>query len=1825
MAELQHLDLPKAIVESYQKRGIKSLYGWQSECLSTAGVQEGRNLVYCAPTSGGKTMVSEILMLQRLFKLKKRAIFVLPYVSVVTEKANFLQSLCKSTGALIKAFFGGSPTGIKEPFDIAVCTIEKANTLINYLVEEGQLSMVGTLVIDELHLVGDSSRGYLLEVFVSKVLFLAPDIQVVGLSATLPNVEDIARWLSAILYQTTYRPVPLHEYVLSGRQLLNTDGSQARELSFEGLAEEDNLLAATWEVTRAGHSVLIFCSSKAKCERTAESLAQKLPAQSRPPERELLVQQLQRQIGGADATLVKTMPAGIAFHHSGLTSEERSLVEKGYKDGSINVICATSTLAAGVNLPARRVLFQSPYMGNQLLDATQYKQMAGRAGRAGQGSIGESMIIAPGHTKSQVMALVRQELPAVSSCLRNEARGVKRLLLEVLCVVPQLGAGEDLIRFMASTLLMTQKPPVDERLAPAAPAERYPEIAQAMKWLLEHDMARLDQRSNSYKATPLGLAVCASALEPQQGHVLFQELQRSRSCISLDTDLQVCYLVTPDSPLSVDWATYRRVLCHLSSAERRVAQRIALRVDLVDQAQFQGRLSNSILQSADGMRVVRFYSGLVLWALLHETPLAKLLERFGLSKGQLQQLQQAAASFTHTVAVFCNRLQWYTLEALILSFQKRLALGVRMELVPLMQIPGMDCSVARCLYEQGFTTPVSVASARPPELLRVLRKTLPHHVPSAALPEENATRLIEAAAGLSKALIKEKRKRARAEPNEDELGLTTGQPQKRPRQAAAQAQSTTSASLRSRGAPSGVVQQERTSQSLPQTTQQRAPQAPLQGIPPSQQACLREYAQVQQRQQQQAQLGMPQVLQQYPHGMLQAQQQASPHGMPQMQQQAYPHRMPQAQLASPQGMPQVQQQVYPHRMPEAQASPRGMPQMQQQVYPHGMPQAQQQASPQGMPQAQQQVYPPGVLQAQASPRGMPQMQQQVYPHGMPQAQQQASPQGMPQAQQQVYPPGVLQAQQQASPLAFPAAQAKRTLPPVTEQPSPGMQQVAKLTSPPPQTPRARARYQELSDALSPGGQTPDASLSRCATPCRAIDTPAEETSPLSSERLSEGLRRVGRQSLSPGDVEAGRSPGAESGVTSGGGSPGQTADSHSDSSHAAAQSEAKFLASTFAAGARLPLPPLQLLTTADPMVRHVLARVSSAEWIGASVVAGENGEDALCLTLGPMEAFCILLPKPDAGNFGVLGSIWSWFKEEQNLCLTSNAKDLAAAFLRRGMDLQCSLAEPRVAQWLLDPDDKQNMSISDLASACQVALASNKVALTNSGALASSPVLRVRLGKEWPEAFLALPLLADLLQRLKRQELLGSFWCIEMPTAVILAWMEHVGFGCEGHDPNHTHSHIWYKMSAIQEHVKKAVGRQVLLSSSEDVGRALFEDLRLPIPRGVQLRRKPNGRLCYKSPQDVLKRLLPNQTVALILEHRQLSHAAKRIENILRSAEPPRAEPLCPMCAAGTMGLAGPGLASRQRIRSEFVQTATATGRLATAAGAAPLLCLEKAFEICEVSRPSLHEELSKGTQVAAGTRVFVSAAFEPPPRRRLREGAIHEVSERTCDQPMANSEEDVSLADYWASRGWEVYKEESWRRSVQQVLVRHGNSVWSYPADQVWRLAAAVDVAEEDARKVLVNPRQLLAAEPGYVLLSLDYSQIEVRLMAHFSEDPRLLNILRNGGDVFKQIAAGWLGKDSSQVSAEERSGAKRICYSLIYGVGVARLAAELGISRSQANEFKSSFMKSMLVLPSGSRPARIKHGSKALWRPCTGGGASCRASPRVLPQNAPMRSGRR
>jgi len=141
---LRWLELPPAVCTEYSKRGIDTLFEWQIDCLKQPGVLNGKNLVYVAPTSGGKTLgilyvftnshisVSEILMLRRVLLHKKKAILVLPYVSLVQEKCSSWQPLFGSAGITVEAFCAGTGNVgafIEGDIDVAVCTIEKVYRL----------------------------------------------------------------------------------------------------------------------------------------------------------------------------------------------------------------------------------------------------------------------------------------------------------------------------------------------------------------------------------------------------------------------------------------------------------------------------------------------------------------------------------------------------------------------------------------------------------------------------------------------------------------------------------------------------------------------------------------------------------------------------------------------------------------------------------------------------------------------------------------------------------------------------------------------------------------------------------------------------------------------------------------------------------------------------------------------------------------------------------------------------------------------------------------------------------------------------------------------------------------------------------------------------------------------------------------------------------------------------------------------------------------------------------------------------------------------------------------------------------------------------------------------------------------------------------------------------------------------------------------------------------------------------------------------------------------------------------------------------------------
>lgn len=267
-----------------------------------------------------------------------------------------------------------TPAGGINSINVAICTIERANSIINRLMEEGNLSILGCVVIDELHMIGDASRGYLLELLLTKIRFIScrsslnnrnPDvsIQLIGMSATLPNLNMLAEWLGAEYYFTDYRPVPLSEHLKVGKFMYDAEGKVVAEvpsdLLFKG--DDDNIIGLCLQTIRETNSVLIFCPSKNWCEKLAQNIASHLlehviNSESITEDKGLwdtdalndVMEQLKQTPAGLDSTLEKMVTAGIAFHHAGLTMDERDIIEGAFRRGVIKVVVATSTLSSGI-------------------------------------------------------------------------------------------------------------------------------------------------------------------------------------------------------------------------------------------------------------------------------------------------------------------------------------------------------------------------------------------------------------------------------------------------------------------------------------------------------------------------------------------------------------------------------------------------------------------------------------------------------------------------------------------------------------------------------------------------------------------------------------------------------------------------------------------------------------------------------------------------------------------------------------------------------------------------------------------------------------------------------------------------------------------------------------------------------------------------------------------------------------------------------------------------------------------------------------------------------------------------------------------------------------------------------------------------------------------------------------------------------------------------------------------------------------------------------------------------------------------------------------
>ena len=280
---------------------------------------------------------------------------------------------------------------MKNKRTLYICTIEKANSLINSLIEADRLDKeIGLVVADELHMIGDGPRGFIYESLLTKIKYSSKQmltkskcfpIQIVATTATLENKRELADFLDAILYERNFRPVELREFIKLDRDIYELNKAKlssgcdeaencierfreldlSRETAQQKKDDPDNLVSLVAECI-PNESCLVFCPSKKNCENVASLLVKYLPSELKQHKRDMklkLFHELKEEnSNNVCPVLRQSIQFGIAYHHSGLTSEERQLIEQAFREGTLCLLTCTSTLAAGVNLPAKRVIIR---------------------------------------------------------------------------------------------------------------------------------------------------------------------------------------------------------------------------------------------------------------------------------------------------------------------------------------------------------------------------------------------------------------------------------------------------------------------------------------------------------------------------------------------------------------------------------------------------------------------------------------------------------------------------------------------------------------------------------------------------------------------------------------------------------------------------------------------------------------------------------------------------------------------------------------------------------------------------------------------------------------------------------------------------------------------------------------------------------------------------------------------------------------------------------------------------------------------------------------------------------------------------------------------------------------------------------------------------------------------------------------------------------------------------------------------------------------------------------------------------------------------------
>lgn len=672
--------------------GYSSLYPPQEMALSQ-GILEGKNMLVTTPTASGKTLIAMIAILKTIEQGKK-AVYLTPLRALASEKHDDLKVLEKlDIGRKLRVTVATSDydSSGKElaNADVVVLTNEKMDTLFRHNAD--WLGDVGLFVSDEVHLIGDRERGPTLEMMLTKIRKHYPQSQIVALSATVANSDEIAEWLGCELVESNWRPTKLVEGVYEyGTARMNNNKTFRVESS--GVSSSVDLAIDSLE---GGGQALIFAETRKRASSLAAKAAEGVYRLLDKQTKELAAKASSEILGrGDDTELTKTLSQlvakGVAFHHAGLGSSSREIVEDSFKKGIIKVLAATPTLAAGVNLPARRVVVASilrydfEYGGSVPISVLEYKQLCGRAGRPKYDTAGEAIIVSESGVNSEELYdhYVLGSPEPLRSQMAND-RAIRFHLLSTIATVPGM-----------------KKPEIQELFASTLFARQYRsatvefKVDSALDYLEQEELVK--SKNDRYLATEFGRRTSLLYIDPVTAVEFKNALERVERT---DTKHALGFL-------------------HLITNSPDFYPKLSLRKKDYDEVSLliQGR-GSELLYPASEYDCSRSFWALCEWT--EETGDKTLSDQMGVEPGDMHRIVEMGGWLAYSLYEVAKLLRREDLLPELYNLRTRIRYGVKEELLPLVALEGIGRVRARALYNAGFTDIGKIAKAPQTKLASV--------------------------------------------------------------------------------------------------------------------------------------------------------------------------------------------------------------------------------------------------------------------------------------------------------------------------------------------------------------------------------------------------------------------------------------------------------------------------------------------------------------------------------------------------------------------------------------------------------------------------------------------------------------------------------------------------------------------------------------------------------------------------------------------------------------------------------------------------------------------------------------------------------------------------------------------------------------------------------------------------------------------------------------------------------------------------------------------------------------------------------------------------